>query len=159
MKNFTLLLVGIFLALSAKSQSIESYVITSAGAAIMDEGGAMYISIGEPMSTEITSGDIMISQGFLQISAIARIVSTDNLLQEPIQAFPNPSFASLTLEMPEMDGQYVYHLLDLNGRLLKNERITSSKEIIDLDKFESGTYLMKVIKENKSSQTLKIVKL
>jgi len=159
MKKFNLIVTVMFLALGSQAQSIKSYVITNAGASIMGEGGGMYLSIGEPMSTEIAEGDIMISQGFLQVTVIGNSVSAEDLLQEPIYAYPNPTADKLTLEIPEMDGAYQYQMFDLMGQLIQTNTIESKKEIVNLSSLAEGTYLLKVIKEGKQSSTLKIVKL
>ena len=147
------------MALSSQAQSIRSYVITNAGASLMSAEGGLYLSIGESMSTEITDGEIMISQGFLQVSLVAaNAVSTEDLLNEPILAFPNPSISNITIDIPEFDGLYQYQLFDITGNLIEQENLTQTKQTIDLEKVPSGTYLMKVIKDNRQSKTLKIVK-
>jgi len=158
MKRISFLVLGILLSLSGYSQEIKSYVISSTGAAIMGEGGALYLSIGEPMNTEISGGDIMISQGFLQVS-IAEPSSTDNLLDEVIRAYPNPSAASLVIEMPEMDGQYEYRLFDLLGKVIRTEELNTIRSTVDVSLLDAGTYLLKVKKADQSSKTIKIIKL
>ena len=127
---------------------------------MMDEGGALYLSIGEPMNTEISDGEVMISQGFLNVT-IAGAVSTDDLadLEEPVLAYPNPSAAEVTLEIPEWSGEYNYELFDMMGQLISKQKLNQSKESIDLTAFDAGTFYMRVIKDDTASKTLKIVKL
>lgn len=158
MKRLSFLFFGLLLSISGFSQEIKSYVISTTGAAIMGDGGSLYLSIGEPMNTEISGGDIMISQGFLQVS-IAEPSSNDNLLDEVIKAFPNPTSASLVIEMPEMDGQYEYQLFDVLGKVIRIEELKTIRSTVDLSLLDAGTYLLKVKKEDLSSKTIKIVKL
>lgn len=158
MKRLSFLLFGILLSVSGFSQEIKSYVISSTGAAIMGDGGALYLSIGEPMNTEISGGDIMISQGFLQVS-VAEPSSNFNLLGEVIKVYPNPTSAELVIEMPEMDGQYEYQLFDVLGKVIRIEELTNISSTIDLSSLEGGTYLLKVRKGDNSSKTVKIIKL
>jgi len=158
MKKISFLILGLLIAVSGFSQEIKSYVISSTGAAIMGDGGSLYLSIGEPMNTEISGGDIMISQGFLQVS-IAEPSSNNNVLNEVINAYPNPTSASLVIEMPEMDGKYEYQLFDVFGKAIRVEKLNAIRSTVDLSLLEAGTYLLKVKKENSSSKTLKIVKL
>lgn len=159
MKKYNLLLLGLLLSLACSAQSIKSYVITSAGAAMMGNEGALYLSIGEPMNTEISGGEIMISQGFLNVT-IAGSVDTDDLvlLDEPILAYPNPSMAEITVEIPEWSGEYSYELYDMMGQLLKREALNDNKESVDLTTLDGGTYFMRVIKDQASSKTLQIIK-
>ena len=124
----------------------------------MGDGGALYLSIGEPMNTEISGGDIMISQGFLQVS-VAEPSSNDNVLEEIIRAYPNPTSASLVIEMPEMDGQYEYQLFDILGKEIRKEELNTIRSTVDISLLDSGTYLLKVNKADRSSRTIKIVKL
>jgi len=147
------------LATAGFSQSIKSYVITSAGAALMNENGAIYLSLGEPMNTEIEGTDIMISQGFLNVTIAASSLSSEDLLTEVVKAYPNPTTTELTLELPEMSGEYEYWLTDFTGRLITKTPITEWSTDVDLSQMQPGTYFLKVIKENKSSKTVKIVKL
>ncbi len=159
MKKSSLFILSMLLATAGFSQSIKNYVITSAGAALMNENGAIYLSIGEPMNTEISEGDIMISQGFLNISVAGTTVSSEDLITEVIKVYPNPTVEQLQLELPEMSGEYRYRLTDLSGQLIDNSPITEMTTVIDFTKMLPGTYFMQVIKEDKSSKTLKIVKI
>lgn len=158
MKKICFVILGLALATISYSQSIKSYVITSAGTSISSPEGAIYLSIGEPMSTELTDGEIMVSQGFLNVT-VSGSVSTEDLLTEEVRAYPNPTAANLTLSLPAKDGEYDYQLMDQNGQLITNKRINSKSEKVDFATYDSGVYFMKVVKEGKASRTLKIVKL
>jgi len=159
MKRFFFFSLGIFLATAGYSQSIKSYVITSAGAALMDGEGGIYISIGEPMNTEIEGEEIMISQGFLNVTLAGAPLSDDDLLTEVIKAFPNPTVATVSIDLPEMSGEYDYVLTDVHGQLITRQQITDRTTKVDFEAVTSGTYFLKVTKDNRSSKTLKIVKL
>lgn len=159
MKKISFILLGLLFAVGGFSQSIKSYVITSAGSALMGPGGSIYLSIGEPMNTEIQDGDIMISQGFLNVTVAGGSVSTDNELSEVIKAYPNPAGETMIIDMPEMDGTYHYELYDMMGQMVRKERLSASKQSIDFKEALSGTYFLKVTKDDLSSKTLKIVKL
>lgn len=158
MKNSLILIVGMLLSAAGFSQSIKSYVITSAGASMMNSEGALYLSIGEPLNTEIQEGEIMLSQGFLQVSVLAGLVSNTELLDEPIHTYPNPTGAQLNIDLPEMDGTYQYLLQDITGKLIKKDVLPSTKNNIDLSAYDSGVYFMKVVKDDKRSLTVKIIK-
>lgn len=146
------------LASSGNAQEIKSYVISSTGASIMGDSGALYLSIGEPMNTEISGGEIMISQGFLQVS-ISETTATEYILEEEINVFPNPTSADLIIDMPDMDGKYYYQLFDLLGSDIRKEELSKSRTSLDLNFLEAGTYFLKINKGSESSKTLKIVKL
>jgi len=158
MNKLIFVFIGILFCLNGFSQEIRSYVISSTGASIMGDNGSLYLSIGEPMNTEISGGDIMISQGFLQVS-ISESTSTDELLSEEINVFPNPSTADLHIELPEMEGDYIYHLYDNLGKTIETKNIQQVRTKVNLTLLDPGTYFLKVTKASKSSRTLKIIKL
>lgn len=159
MKKISFLIIGFFIASSCMAQTVKSYVITSAGSAVMSADGALYLSIGEPMNTEVSGGEIMISQGFLNVTIAGIVSDTDVLLSEVIKAYPNPVGTHVTIDMPEMNGTYFYELYDLTGQVIKKEGLNSSKQSVDFSDLNAGSYFMKVVKDNKSSKTLKINKI
>ena len=126
----------------------------------MSPEGAIYLSIGEPMNTELTDGEILISQGFLNVT-VAGTVSTEELLAEDLWAFPNPTTASFILELPDRNVQslYEYQLIDNMGQLITSQRIESNSEKVDLSTYDSGIYFVKVVKEDTASKTFRIVKI
>lgn len=147
------------MAVTGFSQSIDSYVITSTGASLMGSEGALYISIGEPMSTEISEGEIMISQGFLNVSVEGLPLSTDDILAEVIHAYPNPTSADLVIDMPEMDGDYTYQITNALGETIQTARIQGIQTTVHFQDMDAGVYYMRVVKNDKQSRTLKIIKL
>lgn len=158
MKKTIFLFLGLLLSVSIYSQEIKSYVISSTGASIMGGGGSLYLSIGEPMNTEISGGEIMIAQGFLQVS-ISETTSTENVLNELIRVFPNPTASDLVIEMPEMNGNYQYQLFNSLGAGVETKEINTIRTKVDLQDLGAGTYFLKVIKGSESSKTLRIIKL
>jgi len=158
MKRIALIILGLLLSYSGFSQEIRSYVISSSGASIMGDNGSLYLSIGEPMNTEISDGEIMISQGFLQVS-ISESTSTENFLTEEIKVYPNPTGADLIIEMPELNGVYKYQLFNSLGDHIENKEIQHVSTPLDLEALSPGNYFLRVIKGKESSRTVKIVKL
>jgi len=159
MKKVLLLTISILLSGLVYGQSIKSYVITSAGTSIMSSEGGMYLSVGEPMNTEIDGGDIMISQGFLQVVLSGNSTDTKDLLEEEITVFPNPVNSELILSMPQSDGEYEVRVNGQNGEFIKTQKVSGIENTIDFSEFTQGTYFMNIIKDNKQSETLKILKI
>lgn len=159
MKRILLMLIVVFLAGIAHGQSIKSYVISSAGTSIMNADGGMYLSVGEPMNTEIHGDGAMVSQGFLQDVLFSNSVPTENLLQETFSVSPNPTSAELNLIIPESKGDYQVLVYGITGEVVKNEIIQGVENNIDFSNVTQGTYFLKITKENKHSEVLKIVKI
>lgn len=140
-----------------QSQTVENYLISSAGDAIMNGDGALYLSVGEPMDTELTDGDIMISQGFLQITVQGNILNNEELLTEHIKIFPNPTVNEIQLGLAGDLSEYSYRLYDINGNAI-TEKIRLSSNRINMSAHPVGIYLLTLHKGMTSSKSLRITK-
>lgn len=140
-----------------QAQTIGSYLISSAGSSIMSPDGAFYLAVGEPMNTELTDGDIMISQGFLQVTIQGAIVNNEDLLEEQITVFPNPTAQSLHFKLESDYRDYSYQLYDLNGTLLAT-RSQLPGNSLDITELAAGSYLLTLHKADRSSAAFKIIK-
>lgn len=156
--NKLFLLAGLFMSSYLTGQSISSYVITSAGDAIMSDEGALYLSIGEPMNTELTGGEVMISQGFLQVTIADRILSSEELLEESIIVYPNPVVQELRFDLEDAHQNYSLKVYDAYGHIIHNTESLSSARL-DVNNFTAGTYFLTLHKDNKSSKAVQFVKL
>lgn len=123
----------------------------------MSGEGALYLSVGEPMNTELQDGDIMVSQGFLQVTVQGNILNSDELLTEHIKVFPNPTMDELHLSLDGNLEEYSYRLYDVLGNSL-TERIALRTPRIEMHNYPEGTYLLTIHKGLTSSKSLKIIK-
>lgn len=145
-------------ALLGHAQSIKTYLISNGGQSAMTPQGGIYASVGEPMSTEITNGEVMIAQGFLQVTLSEKLVPTKEILTEKLSVYPNPTSAQFTIELPDKEGDYKFQLFDNLGTLINEGMIEDTRETIDMQNLNSGSYFMHVIKNDAFIRTLKIVK-
>lgn len=150
-------LVIVLYASTALGQTLRSHVITSTGNSFMTDEGATYISVGEPMSTEITNGDIMISQGFLQVTVLSSTVATDNEIPFDISIYPNPVTQLLMVELEEFS-EVRYQLIDQMGRQLQTQPIYESTTEIDMTSYSEGIYYLQLVTETRQSKLVKIQK-
>jgi hypothetical protein len=77
-----------------------------------------------------------------------------------IQLYPNPTKGSIHLSLSSIEkSATTYQLFDLQGRLLKDFKITTLKTEIDMQSYPVGTYLLKVLNSNQAFlKTFKIIK-
>jgi len=155
--RFLLLWILLFVSSFCLAQSISSYVITSAGDAIMSDGGALYLSMGEPMNTELINGEIMISQGFLQVSIAGRVLSNEQLLTERISVFPNPTAHELRFTLEDDFNNYGYRIYDVSGQVIQTSSALDQPSV-DVSSFQEGIYFLTLHKEGKSSETIQFIK-
>ncbi len=75
-----------------------------------------------------------------------------------IQAYPNPVVNQLRVTIPQIwsNKKVVYQVISANGLILQSiQRVNSSQtETLDMANFASGTYIVRVICENESSQQI-----
>lgn len=83
-----------------------------------------------------------------------------NVTTLEIEIYPNPFSHSTSVRLPQGGGgMYFVQLFDLNGKLLRTEKMQSSGSLpLDLKNYSAGTYLLKVFNE-KSIATSKLVKI
>lgn len=160
MKKVLYLFLGLCFSSQISAQEIRSYLISSAGASHMNENGALYISVGEPLNTEIQDGEIMISQGFLNMTILEQgSTATDDLIEEIIHTYPNPTIESITIEIPEISSSLTMEVFDESGRIIQKETLTEKVSNLSVTDWNAGTYYLNVRDGDKKSKTLKIIKL
>jgi hypothetical protein len=134
--------------------------VTSGGANTVSMSGNMSFVVGQ-VDYINTGNNATLSQGVLQVYnrfPINYVFNVDNT--NTIQIWPNPVSNNLFIQIddkPVTDASY--KVLDLNGQLVENNRIASSNTIIDMQKYPSGIYVVKIIYSNKKSVNFKIIKL
>lgn len=82
-------------------------------------------------------------------------INEDELLVN--QIYPNPFSTNLTLEL-NINTDYSYAIVDMNGKILIEETTSSNNNIINTTNLEKGIYFLKII-ANKQVSTHKIIKL
>lgn len=157
--KYLLIIIGLVFSFSLSSQSIGSYVISSAGNSIMNENGGLYFSVGEPLNTELSDGEIMISQGFLQITIAEGTNSNSEILENSFSVYPNPTSYELYIQQLEEGKNRTAILYTSLGEQIASTSLFSSVQKIDLSSLESGTYFLKMFDEKQILGTYSIIKL
>jgi len=156
LKLSALLLLGLGLTGLQAQESINA----TGGNASGSVGSASY-SVGQIVYTTNTGTNGSVAQGVQQpyeISVVTAIEEAKDITLS-VSAYPNPTSDYLTLHIEEIDILNLsYQLLDMNGKLLQNEKITGDQTNIVMSNLEPATYIMKVIQENKEVKTFKIIK-
>jgi len=78
-----------------------------------------------------------------------------------ISAFPNPTSDNLELRIETLDFDYqnaIYQITDMNGRLIKSDKILDFQTIVSMEKYQKGIYFLEVKTKNNVLKTFKIVK-
>lgn len=87
----------------------------------------------------------------------------ENISKINMSMFPNPTNGSLTFELDpesylELSGKIQIEILNAIGQVIAKETMESNQLKIDISNFNTGIYIVKVMNENTSVATQKIIK-
>lgn len=153
MKQNILLLFLFIISISLNAQE----VVSTSGDCFEKPSGSITFTLGECVTETFESGNVMLTQGFHQ--PVLKVTSIESVKTISVTAFPNPTSDILYLQINEESiSGYYYELYDITGKQLSSELITKSITEIPFSNRSFGTYLLKIFKDDKSVQTLKIIK-
>jgi hypothetical protein len=134
-------------------------VITSSGNCDKNSYGPLSWTLGEISTETLSNGQIMLTQGIQQpsitITSIFELMDVDYT----INVFPNPTDAFIGLEISkEKVNEMHYILFDVNGKLLKNNKIDANKIEISFAELYPAIYFIKVYDKENEVKAFKIEK-
>jgi len=134
-------------------------VISSAGETQKISGYEISWTIGEPVIETISAGTIILTQGFHQ-SKLTITPATEFLFSDiELKVYPNPTNEFITIYINKIGDNLNYFLYDLAGKLLETKPIITTETKLLLQTRSSGTYILKVQRDEKETlQTFKIIK-
>ena len=146
----------------AYSQSIAPEILAASGDYFTGTNAALSWTIGEGVTETFTGANAILTQGFQQ--SLYTITSIEEALDNNYQlsVYPNPAAESLTLYRGEGTKQSILgiELIDIKGKRLFKDHIEGAAKQIDLSKYVSSIYFLKVYDENnKLLKTFKIQKI
>jgi hypothetical protein len=139
-------------ALKAQSGTVSSGGEASGG------GGSVSYSIGQiDYITENGAGGT-ITQGLQQPYEILVITGVENKeIDLSVSVYPNPTADQVTLNVISFLNMS-YILTDIQGKLVKQNKLTSNETQINMSELNKATYLIKVLSNNKEVKTFKVIK-
>jgi len=153
-KLSALLLLGI-----GFNQVYAQQATTASGGDASGSGGSVAYSVGQIVYTTYTGSNGSVAQGVQQpyeISITTGLLETDIKLN--LSAYPNPTTNYLMLQIDNYDKALSYQLYDIGGKLLESNTVVANSTTIKMEQMPTGTYLLKVIQNNKEVKTFKIIK-
>lgn len=143
----------------------QSSLNSSGGQADGIDGEISY-SFGQLFTQSQNTSDIQIIEGVQQLFdfKILAVDEPNDELSLTVKAYPNPTSTVLFVsidgveQIPNEKPIINYQLLDLNGRLLKNDIIDNYQVQINTDWLMPGLYLLKLFINRAEIKTLKIIK-
>jgi hypothetical protein len=147
-----------FIVASNFVQAQES--VNATGGVDTGTGGTVSFSVGQMVYTTDSKESGSMVQG---IQRPYRITTTDiRKVNDDLsfKAYPNPSSDDLFLEMNAYRSEkFVYHLYDMQGKLIITNPIESPKTQINMRALAVGAYLMQIYNsKNQPIQTIQVIK-
>jgi hypothetical protein len=134
-------------------------VISSGGASAVGTGVQLSWTIGEPVIATFTGTSAILTQGFHQSKLTVTAIDPTLFPGLEVSVYPNPVSTSLRLHISgDRLQNLTYILYNIEGKAVLNKEIVSSPELIQMELFSSGTYLLKVLRDNAPLKTFKVIK-
>jgi hypothetical protein len=132
-------------------------------------GGGQQIAFSIASKPKITFNNraMTVNQSTFQLNNVQNLSFTYNpnssniamnLEDDKIRLFPNPVKDELTLNIQIPTQGLSYQVFDMTGKQLKTENINSETSIINMQNFQGGVYILKLIQSGQEIQSFKIVK-
>ncbi len=144
------------------SQTISRQVIGTAGDYSENSGFSVSWTIGEPVTETFASDNYTLYQGFQQGDYVVEIPEgTNDIFNNfDINIYPNPAGDFLVVNIKNPDNKsFELDLFSLNGKKILSAQINpfSKEKYLNLSKLATGTYIIKIIRNN-NIQTFKLIK-
>lgn len=153
---YFLLLLGTF---SSGGLSAQESVVSSGGTG-SGAGGTNTFSVGQIAYTEISGPSGSAIQGVQQPFEIFVLKEEEHpTIKLEAMVYPNPTQKEVILKIVTSEPQnFTYELFDLHGRILTQDQTRGIETTIPLDRYESGSYILKVRSKKSVLKSFKIIK-
>ncbi|MEZ4983145.1 MAG: T9SS type A sorting domain-containing protein [Saprospiraceae bacterium] len=85
---------------------------------------------------------------FVQNSVVIMLTSIQNPIIHSMEVYPNPVRHQLTLKLPDIGKADIpYKIIDLEGKTVVKDRISSSQNTIEVETLPSGMYMIVIRNE------------
>jgi hypothetical protein len=155
-KNKYLLFYILLLSLNIKGQN----TCISSGNNAIGIGGSVTYSIGQIDYETFSNSNGTLTLGVQQAFEIFNIgIFEKSSFFQTITVYPNPTSDKLVIETNIFNFKDLkYQIIDLNGKIIENNFFNHYQNMIDLSFFLPTVYFVKIIKDEETIKTFKIVK-
>ena len=132
----------------------------AAGGNATGVGGTASFSVGQVVYRSQTGTTGTITQGVQQpfeILTLSGAEFTDIVLEASIYPNPTTSLVNLTIKNYALENLN-YQLFDIQGKFIEEKKVTLESTIINLERFPTSTYILKINSNFKEIKTFKIIK-
>lgn len=138
------------LSFTCMAQTIN-YISPAGNFSIIPEASSTYTLIGE--SQHGCRDTIQFTQMLDLCTQVEKIAGEDATC-----IFPNPHKNEFVIRCKGFQNGISFELVSPTGQVLMRQELTSANQTIDTHVFDKGIYYLKIIKENKAADVLKLLK-
>ena len=151
--------ISVLLVMLLVSFGLRAQVsVNAAGGNATGDGGSVSFSVGQMTFSANVGTNGSVTEGVQQPYEISVLSVAEQAENISLSAYPNPSTDYLHLTTLDEISGLSYQLFDMNGRLLKSEKIVGNQTNINMQGLVSATYFVKVNQGNKTVKSFKIIK-
>lgn len=151
--------ISVILAILLVSFGSQAQVsVNAAGGEAVGDGGLVSFSVGQVAFGANAGTNGSMTEGVQQPYENLVLSVAENAENISLSVYPNPSTDNLFLTSMEEISGLSYQLFDINGRLLKSEKIVGNQTDISMQDLVSATYFVKVNQGDKTLKTFKVIK-
>jgi hypothetical protein len=156
MKKMFLFIIALLGIAELQAQSS----VVSGGAAASGTGGSVSFSVGLVAYTRAIGAGGTVSQGVQHAYVISDPTSVRDLdINLNAQIYPNPTTDQLVLTLGSNEYKNLnYQLLDLQGKVIGQNRLNLTSTSIDVSRLSNGTYFIKILDKQRQLKTFQVIK-
>lgn len=157
--NNKMLLSFLLLTISAVAVCAQNNSVSSSGIASGSGGNSSY-TVGQVFYQSLSSVSGHISLGVQQAFEVKTLNNNNvSTILLDVKIIPNPTKYNLVLKIYTISLDDIsYQLYDLLGRQLANQQVKNEETSIQMDDLPAAVYVLKIIKNNSTLKSFKIIK-
>ncbi len=135
--------------------------LNAAGANASSSQGTVSFSVGQLFYQSIHGSNGSVAQGVQHPYEIWVVTGIEQAEGISLMAtvFPNPTSDQLILNIGQFNtNDLFFQIFDINGKLLKRDRITTEQTFIDMASLAPAIYFVQISQANREVKTFKIIK-
>ena len=163
MKKLIVIIISILLVSPALTyiQAQQHASVNAAGGNATGTGGSASYSVGQVFFTTVSSTTTSVAEGVQQPFEISVFTGVKDIKAIDLYyaAYPNPTSGKLTLKIDNFEpNSFTFQLMDVNGKILRNDKLTEKETVIDMTELKPAAYFLKVTNSKKGVKIFKIIK-
>jgi hypothetical protein len=155
-RSILLLATGLLWTGLAQAQELAN----ASGGDATGSGGTVAYSVGQVVYTTNIGTNGSVAQGVQQPYEISTTLGiNETAINLEMNVYPNPTtnYLQLKVESEKLESLN-YQLIDLQGKVIENKKVTAITSTINMEGLPTTTYFLNIVRNNKLVKTFKIMK-